>query len=364
MAGIPRPKKRYTYDPDYAVPPGRTLSEVIADQNISQKELATRTGLTEQTIIRILKGEQPITFPTANKLELVTGVPARMWNNLELQYREQLSKLEEKKELEGQIEWVKTIPTRELITRGAIPECPDKGQLVRETLEFYGVSSATAWSNIWENPKVAARRSDCFETRPGAASAWIRLGELQAREIMCQPYSKKRFLDALKQIRDLTIQSPKTFIPRMQVLCAEAGVAVAIIKGFDKVPWNGATKWISSNKALILLSTRGKAEDLFWFSFYHEAYHVLYGKKSQLYIAEENSTDPEEQRADAFAAGFLIPKRYDQQIRALTSDSEIFELSNVLGVSPGIVAGRYRHLTRKWHRFKELTRTFEWEREG
>jgi HTH-type transcriptional regulator / antitoxin HigA len=353
-----------TYDPDYAVPPGRTLSEVIADQNISQKELATRTGLTEQTIIRILKGEQPITFQTANKLELVTGVPARMWNNLEMQYREQLSKLEEKRELEGQIEWVKTIPTRELITRGAIPECDDKGQLVRETLEFYGVSSATAWSNIWENPKVAARRSDCFETRPGAASAWIRLGELQAREITCKPYSKERFLDALKQIRDLTTEAPEAFIPRMRRLCAEAGVAVAIIKRFDKVPWNGATKWISSNKALILLSTRGKAEDLFWFSFFHEAYHVLYGKKSQLYIAEENSTDPEEQRADAFAADFLIPKRYDRQIRNLTSDAEVIELANILGVSPGIVAGRYRHLTRKWHRFKDLTRTFEWDAQG
>lgn len=348
MAGIPKAKKQYTYGPDYAVPPGRTLSEVIASQNISQKDLATRAGLTEQTIIRILKGEQPITFQTANRLELVTGVPARFWNNLEMQYREQLSKLEEQRELEGQIEWVKTIPTRELIARGAIPECHDRGQLVRETLEFYGVSSAAAWSNIWENPRVAARRSDCFETRPGAASAWIRLGELQARKIECRPYSKERFQEVLKQIRSLTTETPKTFIPRLLQLCADAGVAVAIIKKFDKVPWNGASKWITSSKALILLSTRGKAEDLFWFSFFHEAYHVLHGKKTKLYIAEENSTDPEEQRADAFAADFLIPKQYDQQIRGLTSDAEIIELATTLGVGPGIVAGRYRHLAREW----------------
>ena len=42
---------------DYAVPPGRTLREVIAGQNMSQKELAARADLTEQTIVRILKGE-------------------------------------------------------------------------------------------------------------------------------------------------------------------------------------------------------------------------------------------------------------------------------------------------------------------
>jgi plasmid maintenance system antidote protein VapI len=31
-----------------------------------------------------------ISYETANKLELATGVPARMWNNLEAQYREQM----------------------------------------------------------------------------------------------------------------------------------------------------------------------------------------------------------------------------------------------------------------------------------
>lgn len=364
MAGTPKAKKRYTYNPDYAVPPGHILSEVIAHQNMSQRELATRAGLTEQTIVRILKGDQPITFQTANKLELVTGVPARMWNNLEMQYQEQLSKLQEKKDLEDQIEWVKTIPTKELMARGAIPQCDDKGQLVRETLEFYGVSCAQAWSNLWENPKVAARRSDCFETRPGAASAWIRLGELQAREIECSPYMKDRFLEALKQIRGLTTETPESFVPRMQQLCAEAGVAVVIIKKLDKVPWHGATKWIAPDRALILLSTRGKAEDLFWFAFYHEAYHVLYGKKSQLYIAEENSSDPEEQRADAFAADFLIPSRHNQRIRALMTNADVVDLASSLDLSPGIVAGRYRHLTQKWHRFKDLTRLFEWNGEA
>ncbi len=86
-------KRTCGYSPNYAVAPGETLSEVIESLCMTQKELATGTGLTEQTIIRILKGSQPITFETANKLEMVTGIPARMWNNLEMQYREQLSKI-------------------------------------------------------------------------------------------------------------------------------------------------------------------------------------------------------------------------------------------------------------------------------
>ena len=61
----------------------------VENLSMTQKELVMRTGLTEQMIIRILKGTQPITFETANRLEMVTGVSARMWNNLEMQYRKQ-----------------------------------------------------------------------------------------------------------------------------------------------------------------------------------------------------------------------------------------------------------------------------------
>ena len=86
-------KRTYGYSPNYAVAPGETLSEVIESLCMTQKELATKTGLTEQTIIRILKGAQPITFETANRLEMVTGIPAKIWNKLEMQYREQLSKI-------------------------------------------------------------------------------------------------------------------------------------------------------------------------------------------------------------------------------------------------------------------------------
>ena len=111
-------QKKYEFEPDYAIPPGATLVEVMESLEMNQKELAVRTGLTEQTLIRIFKGDQPISYETANRLELVTQVPAGMWNNLEAQYREQRAKLGERQRLEEDIEWLKTIPTKELVERG------------------------------------------------------------------------------------------------------------------------------------------------------------------------------------------------------------------------------------------------------
>ena len=95
--------KKYGFDPDYAIPPGETLKELMGSLEMSQIELSKRTGLTAQSINRIIKGEQPITYDTANILELVTNVPAKMWNNLEANYREQLSKIKELERLEENV---------------------------------------------------------------------------------------------------------------------------------------------------------------------------------------------------------------------------------------------------------------------
>jgi len=353
-------KKRFEFDPDFAIPPGETLQEVMTSLDMSQKELAVRTGLTVQSIIRIFKGEQPITYETANRLELATNVPANMWNNLEAQYREQLAKLDERRRLESDLQWLKLIPTKELIERGAIEAQQDKVLLLRETLKFYGVSSVKAWNNIWASPAVAARRSQCFDTDLGSASAWIRLGERNGHLIQCASYDKKRFLAAVERIRSLTVQSPEEFESPLVEACAGAGVALSLIREMKKVPWHGATKWLTPNKAMILLNLRGKSEDQFWFSFFHEAGHVLHDSKKDLYINDGTRTDPREQRADDFAAETLIPSRFNPQIQQIKTKAQIKTMARKLGIAPGLVVGRYQHLTEKWNWFNDLKRRFEW----
>ena len=220
---------------------------------MSLKEFSLRTGLTQQSIIRIIKGEQPITPDTANRFELVTGTPARFWNNLESQYQEQLTKLREKERLEGEAEWLKMIPFKELVLRKLVEPATETFSKVRECLKFFGVSDVSGWHEIWQSPEVAPRRSSCFDTNPGAAATWIRIGELQAAKISCQAFDKSRFREALNKIRTLTKEEPAVFIPEMTALCAEAGVALALVKEFP-VPWSGASAGFSPEKAMILLN--------------------------------------------------------------------------------------------------------------
>jgi len=352
--------KKNKFEPDYAVPPGETLLEINESLNMSKKELALRLELTEQTINRIIKGIQPITYTTANKLELVTGISAKFWNNLETNYREQLAKLQEQEQLKINILWLNKIPVTELIKRGFVKQSDSKIEQLRNILQFYGVSSVKSWESVWERPKLAARRSLCFETKPEIASAWIRCGEIKASNIYCDKFDINTFKDALNEIRGLTILNPDVFLPQMTELCKKSGIALTLIPKMDKVPWNGASKWVSSEKGLIILNIRGKTEDKFWFSFFHEANHILHDSKKGLYIADGTS-DPNEIRADKFAADFLIPSKYNPIIQNFTEKKEFIEFAQQLGISVGIVVGRFQHITKKWNKFKYLIKSFQWK---
>ncbi|MDH3360487.1 MAG: ImmA/IrrE family metallo-endopeptidase, partial [Desulfobulbaceae bacterium] len=246
---------------------------------------------------------------------------------------------------------------------GFLSNTRDKTIQLREVLQFFGVSSVQAWSEIWVNPAVAARRSTCFESRPEHAAVWIRMGELEANEIDCAPYDKNRFKEAVANIRGLTCESPVVFVEEMKRECAAAGVALALVPEIPKVPWNGATKWLTPTKAMILLNLRGKKEDIFWFSFFHEAGHVLHDGKKGLYINDGKKADEHEKRADAFAAETLIPAVYDARIQAIRSHDELQALAAELEISTGIVAGRFQFLTKKWDWYKDEIVKFVWASE-
>ena len=114
--------KTYPFQPDYAVPPGATLKETLEAKGLSQADLAVRSGMAEKTISQIVNGIAPISCETAEKLELVLGIPASFWNASERTYRQMLVKVDEAKRLEKDVDWLQEIPLATLIERRVHPE--------------------------------------------------------------------------------------------------------------------------------------------------------------------------------------------------------------------------------------------------
>ena len=88
------------FRPLYAVPPGNTLEEVLADRGMTQTELARRMGRPLKTINEIIQAKAAITPETSIQLERVLGVPAEFWTNLERHYREDQARVKEIEALE------------------------------------------------------------------------------------------------------------------------------------------------------------------------------------------------------------------------------------------------------------------------
>jgi len=350
--------------PDYAVPPGETLLETIEAIGMSQAELAERTGRPKKTINEIIKGKAAITSETALQLERVLRVPAGFWNNLERNYQETLARLNEQNKLRKQVAWLDKLPTSALVKNGWIKGYRDKIQQLQEVLNFFGVASPEQWEKRWMGAQVAYRKSPVFQSDPYAIASWLRMGELLAQKIECKPFDALKFKNALVKIRLLTVQPPEVFQPEVIRSCAEAGVAVAFVPELPKIRACGATWWMNPNRAIVQLSLRYKSDDQLWFSFFHEAGHILLHGKKEVFI-EGDDKNSKEDEANSFAADILIPpKKYRGLIQSgRCNKAAIQNFASEIGIALGIVVGRLQHDKIIRHSYcNELKKRLEWEK--
>jgi hypothetical protein len=277
----------------------------------------------------------------------VLGTPASFWMERERLYREYLARKNENQRLKGYLGWLTKIPYRQMTKLGWLKFYEDKIEQLRESLIFFAVVSPEQWEEIWgRNLSIDFRKSQAFESDQGAITAWLRQGEIEASKINCADYNELKFRDVLQQIRLLTVKSIKVFQPQMIDLCAAAGVALVFVPELPKTRVHGATRWLGSQKALIQLSDRYKTNDHFWFSFFHEAGHIVLHGKRILFLEGQDIQDKiKEKEADIFAANLLINSR-DWQIfiaNNCLSKKAINQFAEQQGIHPGIIVGRLQH---------------------
>jgi len=331
-----------TFEPDYAIPPGEILTEYLDSLGMSQRDLAARTGLAPKTVNEIVQGKAPITAETALKLERVVGRPAHFWQNLESLYQEARVRERDREHLAQDLDWLQRVPVKAMAKLGWIEKVDSDYGRLDLVLRFFGVSSVERWAAIWEGGGVAYRQSNRSETHPEAVSAWLRRGEIEAQAIRCAPFDKPGFRRVLDEARALTREPPECFQPALVERCASVGVAVAFVPELPKTGVSGATRWLTPDKALVQLSLRYKSDDQLWFTFFHEAGHVLLHGKRDVFIEGDGVEDEKEQEANRFAADHLIPPSALR--RLLTGGrpalAQIQSFAREIGIAPGIVVGR------------------------
>jgi len=337
------------YFPETVTHPGFTLNEKLEEIGMSKKEFALRTEKPEQTIIKIIKGNSSITPDMSIQFENVLKIPAKFWLEKQYRYDETVSRNKRQSAIEEAKEWARCFPYAEMAKLGWVPSTRKIEEKIGTLFQFFGLSGKTAWEDYYykQKLKVCFRISLKQTTESYAVSAWLRRGEILAEKLKVPSYNANKFKQNLVSIKDLMAHHSEGFFIELQNLCKQAGVKVVYTPCLPKAPIHGSTRWIGDTP-LIQLSARYKQNDRFWFTFYHEAGHILlHGKK---YVSIENikfsDIDQEkEKEADAFAIDWTLSEEQEQELRCVVrlTERDVGVFAKKFNTHPAVIIGRFHH---------------------
>ncbi len=363
----------HLYNPDYSVPPGQTLQELIDERSMTQNELATRAGLSRKTVNEIMKGKSPLTSETAQKLELVFQIPAQFWNERERLYRQRIALKDHEKKLEAHLGWEKNFPYAELARRKLVPATGNARRKIWNLCCFFGVSQPGFVDNNFADLAISGtlfRRQAAARPKPYLAWTWLRSAEIAAQPLQLPAFSPQRLQRCVHEVSKRTAavcdqQSFGSFIAETRDAFSAAGVALVLVPEFAGAAISGAAFWRGA-RAIIALTLRGKRLDSLVFTLLHEAAHILHhGKKVAVIDADgqgrcRGDQTEREQEADRFAAKWCIPPSFDTRIAAVRTLDEVDQISRQIGVHRDLVIGRCAKLTSDYARFSAHKMKLSW----
>lgn len=349
---------RLAYEPTTIAHPGETVAEYLEFNEWSQRDLARRTGLTPKTISEICNGRTPITPTTSLALEKALQRPAHFWLNLQRQFDEAEARQRATAKQADWKDWADRFPLKEMKRLGWLEAEGSKLATVDALLSFLGVSSPDSWNTVWKSCNVAYRQTRKLHIREESIAVWARAAELLAmqKEVRVGEFNEELLRSSLDELRYQTRKRPEEAVPKVEDLCASAGVAVVWVPELQQTGISGCARWLTEKKALIALTLRYKTDDQVWFTFFHELAHILLHKKEHCFILDnaaedltDHVVDPQmrrnEEEANRFAADTLIsPDKLHRFIKkGEFSHDAIHGLAEKLGIGPGIVVGRLQH---------------------
>ena len=72
--------------PAVATHPGELIKDELKERKMTQKQLASETGIKASVLSETINGKRPISIHVAAALEKVLGIPVELWMNLQNQY--------------------------------------------------------------------------------------------------------------------------------------------------------------------------------------------------------------------------------------------------------------------------------------
>lgn len=328
--------------------PGYYIEELIDDLGISQAELAMRVGTTPKTISRLVNGKENLSNEIAENLSIMLGTSVDLWLNLQAEYEKKLAEIRIRQKLDAQVDIVRLIDYNYFVLTANLPNTRDITEKVNNLCAFFKIADLRTLAN--EDFLASYRTSikDVGLKNIVNARAWLQTAINIARQQETKSFNSERFQAALQEIRKMTLENEDVFLPKLKALMTDCGVKFVILPYLKNSGVNGVVKWLDKDHVMLAMNNRRLYADDFWFSFFHEAKHVLQFKHKQMFVSYEDRKETKndlEREADEFSGDFLIPSsKYKEYIsQGRITKASVIDFANSIGVQAGIVVGRLQH---------------------
>jgi plasmid maintenance system antidote protein VapI/Zn-dependent peptidase ImmA (M78 family) len=345
--------------------PGDSIRAIMQRRNISAHDLAVRFEDGLDAVRSLIDGSRQIDEPTASILSAVLGATAKFWLKRQENFDTAVDRAVVQVRESGHEDLLLRIPAPGLKARGKL-SLERRASEIRKRLVFYNVLDAESWTGRYGRlvGETDYRTSKAFASKEDATLLWLRRGELEADMIPTRAWNAGNLMDRIQQIRKLSmIRHPQLFLPRLKALCAEAGVALVVVKAPDGCRASGAIRMVDPDKAMLLLSFRYKRDDQFWFTVFHEIGHLVLHKANTFVDDDAVPADTDrENEANDFAAECVIPPLRESEFeRVMPKRDDIVRFSVSIGVAPGLTVGQMQHRGMlEPDKLNYLKRTWDW----
>lgn len=330
------------YEPSAVYPPGANILEWLNYRGMTQKEMAERMGMRKENVNEIITGKSCITEDAAIKIENATGMKADYIIKLERNYRLHLARIRELEDLKKEKKVFKEFPMREMMRRGWISKGLSDLEIYKKLKEFLGVNKLSDAKKVYAELNPSFRKSDKYEIDELSAICWFRRAENIINERKLIMYSRDNLMNGIAEIKKSMAKKLEDEYPKIVRILEDCGVYLVVEKPLSHTPVFGAVKKYTNGKVLLLMTLRYYRTDIFWFTLFHELYHVLSLKARDHFILDYERNNNEEELAEKFAVEEILNKKnYNSFVDGCDfSRKKVMDFAKREEIIPGILVGR------------------------
>lgn len=355
-----------TFEPRWASKPADAIRQLLERRGWTAEDLADRLEIGDPAARRLLTGESEITTDLAELLSDRLGGSASFWLTRERQYREAVHWLTAD-------DLVQRMPISQMVQLGWVDSSESWRSQAKIGLDFFGASNAEEGAKKISEAIGSAhyRSSSAFSSDEVTLAAWLRRAEVEADALSVEHWNPIRLRDSLPRLRNLTrVPDPRSFLPALQQIGSEAGVAIVIVRAPKGCVLSGAAFRTASGTPVIALTARHLSDDHLWFTVFHEIGHLLLHGTDETFLDdfESAATSDEasalEAEADQFAQQALVSADIDSLRGAARGPSkrDILRFASQGNVSAGVIVGQLQHKgVLQFNQLNTLKRRYKWD---